>query len=145
MCQTGCDKCQPVPTSCNTCLQPQALVFVAVELYVPFPDFCLANTCVPFKMSLSWNATPVLVLVIAATTFLGTPPAQQLPPCANSLFAFCLSHPDFELLEGSGSFLYVLLISVPRPGSNKDKRCSHKWPPEWCYKGTSPHGLPGPA
>lgn len=92
LCQADKRCCQPIPTRRNTRLQPQALAFVAVEPYVSFPGFCLANTCMPFKTSLPWNASPVLVTVIAATTFLGTPPAQQLPLCANSLFVFCLSH-----------------------------------------------------
>lgn len=128
LCQV--DKCRlflpaATPAYSNTCLQPQALAFVAVELYMSFPDFCLANSCMPFKTSLPWNASPVLVPVIAATTFLGTPPAQQLPPCANSLFAFCLSHQTLSSLKAVATNYSFL---SPGLGSTKDKRCSHKWP-----------------
>ena len=102
------------PHCCDTRLQPQALAFVAMEHHVPFPD-----SCVPFRTSLPWNASLVLVPVTAATTSLGTPPAQQSPPCANSLFAFCLSRQTLSSLKAVATY-YSLLSSGLAPPKIKD-------------------------
>lgn len=107
------------PPAATAACSPKHLLLWQWDFNVSFPDVCLANSHMPFKTSLPWSANPVLEPVVAATTFLGTPPAPAVATVCQRPVCLLPLSPDSELLEA----MYYSFLS---PGLAPPKINGHR-------------------